>query len=582
MNFRLLFPVWGKKKTLVTSIFLVVTVILAILIGTLNITVTANTSDRSYSVDNIVSHVAAISQKEHSVYDAEAEEEVRNYISGTLYGYGIENEIIAHLPRPDYNEKTQEISYIPPKNIYAELKGTSGINVLLIAHYDSCPYKIKYDEASEGSHGAIDDGYGVSVLLELARIYSEADGLKNGIKFAFVDGEENGLLGSYALVEEYADWLSDVNFVINVESRGETGPVYLFQTSPNNDKIIDLYRHAGYPYTFSVAADVYNLLPNDTDLSPFLENGYAGINLASLDSLKNYHNERDVFATIDENTLAKYCDTLLPLLDEYAFNTKYSEIGWFQGDGDTLFFTLFPNALVSYGAAVGWAFFGITLALIIALVAASVWKNRVNIIKLLISFAIDIALLAVLCGVGFIISLISCAICGATYHFMFVIAVPADAGLLIAFSIISAASVVFVTFIKRKLGIEYIEMTVGAVVLNGILSVVCAAILFGGTFIFVIPALLYGIGAAVGLIKNEKIKTPLAGTLTAVAALFTLSLFISIVYSVYVSLTFGALGILLILAALPFMPFIPLAFDFYGGENAEKLKTSTKFSEAQV
>ncbi|MDE7301190.1 MAG: Zn-dependent exopeptidase M28, partial [Clostridia bacterium] len=286
-------------KTIITCAFLAAILALSSLIGALNITVTANVSGREYSVDNIVSHVATISQKEHSVYDTEALAEVRSYISSTLYGYGIENEIITHLPRYDHNEKTDEFSYISPNNVYAELAGTSGVNILLIAHYDSCPYKIKYDEASEGSHGAIDDGYGTAVLLELARIYSGVNGLKNGIKFAFVDGEENGLLGSYALVEEYGDWLSDVNLVINVESRGETGPVYLFQTSDNDDKIIELYHHAGFPYTFSVASDIYGIMPNDTDLSPFLENGYAGMNVATLDNLKNYHNAGDKFENID-------------------------------------------------------------------------------------------------------------------------------------------------------------------------------------------------------------------------------------------------------------------------------------------
>lgn len=581
MKLKALFPSWDKTKTIITSIFLIAIFVLSALVGTLNITVTNNTSSHNYSVDNIVSHLTTISQKEHSIYDEEAAAEVRNYISSTLYSYGMENETITHLPRYDYNEKTQEFSYISPKNIYAELPGTSGINVLLIAHYDSCPYKVKYGEASEGSHGAIDDGYGVSVLLELARIYSSEKNLKNGIKFAFVDGEESGLLGSYALVEEYADWLSDINLVINVEARGETGPVYLFQTSEKSNKIIDFYKHAGYPYTFSIAADIYNILPNDTDLSPFLENGYAGMNLATLDSLKNYHNERDVFTTIDENTLAKYCDTLLPLLDEYTLNAKYSDMNYFHGSKDSLFFTLLPNVLVSYSEIAGWVFFGIILTLVIALITVLIWKKKINIVKLIISFALDIALLGVICGIGFIVALISCAICGVNYHFMFVIGVSADVGLLIAFSIISIAAVMLMTFIKRKLGIKYIEMTTGAIIFNEILSIVSAIVLFGGTFIFVIPVLLYAIGVALTFIKKDKIKTPLIGATTAIASLFTLSMYVSLVYSVYVSLTFGALGILLILVLIPFMLFIPSSFDFYGKEKYLDI-TRANIEEARV
>lgn len=579
------FPARDKMKTIITCAFLAAILALSSLIGALNITFTANTSKRDYSVDNIVSHIATISQKEHSIYDTEANAEVRSYISSTLYGYGMENEIITHLPRYDHNEKTDEFSYIAPNNVYAEIAGTSGVNILLIAHYDSCPYKIKYGEASEGSHGAIDDGYGTAVLLELARIYSQVVGLKNGIKFAFVDGEENGLLGSYALVEEYADWLTDVNLVINVESRGETGPVYLFQTSDNDDKIIELYGHAGFPYTFSVASDIYGIMPNDTDLSPFLENGYPGLNVATLDNLKNYHNAGDKFENIDEVSLAKYCDTLLPLLDEYTQNDKYSDIDYFKGTHDTLFFTLFPNAMVSYSAAAGWAFFAIALAAVAALVGVFIYKKKINIKRALVSLALDIALLAVICGLGFLICVISCAVCGVNFHFMFVIGVGADVGILITLCVLSAAAVAVVTLIKRKFGITYREMSVGAILFNALLSIVCACVLFGGSFIFVITTLLYTCGSALTVINKDKLRSALVGAAVGVASLFTISFYISLVYSVYLSLSFGALGLLLLITALPFTLCLPHVFGFYGERedgNLEKAEADVAESGVAV
>lgn len=541
---------------------------LSVLIGTLNINVTANISGREYSVDNIVSHIYSISQKEHSVFNEEANaDEVRNYISGTLYGYGIENEIIKHRARYAFDEKNDEPVPYAPKNIYAEIEGTSGANVLLVCHYDSCPYKIKYGEESEGSHGAIDDGYGVSVVLELARIYAQESGLKNGIKLAFTDGEEVGVIGSEALVEEYSEWLSDVNLVINVEARGETGPVYLFQTSGNNRKLIDFYRHAGFPYTFSLAAQIYDLMPNDTDLSPFLDSGFTGLNIATLDSLKTYHNEKDVFESIDERTLAKYCDTLLPLLDEYALSEKYSDMHCFDCSSDALFFTLFPNGLVIYNEVTGWVFFGLTLALVAALITFLALKKKINIIKTLISLAIDIGLLVVICGIGFIVALIACAVCGVNFHLIFVIGVQADVALIIIFGIISIVAVAFSSLLKRRFGISYTEMTAGALIIYAILCIVCAAVLFGGSFAFVIPLLLVTIGACLSLIKNKKIRTWLVGCTTGVAALFTLSISVALIYSVYVSLTFGALGFLLLLFALPFTLLIPPAFGFYGEEE---------------
>ena len=569
MKFKNLFPVWDKKKTIITSLFLAAAVLIAVLIGALNITVTANVSGREYSVDNIVSHVYAISKEEHSVFSAEENQAaVRNYITSTLDGYGIESEVIKHREVSIYDEKNETFPKYSPVNIYAEISGTSGTDVLLICHYDSCPYKEKYGEASEGSHGAIDDGYGVSVVLELARIYSQAEGLKNGIKLAFVDAEEVGCYGSEALVNERTGWLENVNLVLNVESRGETGPVYMFQTSPNNRKLIEFYNHAGFPYTFSLAAQIYDMMPNDTDLSPFIEHGYHGLNIATLDSLKTYHNEKDVFDSIDESTFSKYCDTLLPLLDEYALNEKYSDINWFDCQSDALFFTLFPNAMVLYDKVVGWVFFGITLAAVIALIVVLVLKKKINFVKAAISLAIDIGLLAVICGLGFIVALLSCACCGVNYHLIFVIGVPGDAAVLIAFGILAIAAVVASTLLKRKLNITYTEMTAGALVLYSLLCIVCAAALFGGSFAFVIPALLIVICAWFTFIKNDKLRASLMGATAGVAALFTLSFSVALIYSVYVSLTFGALGFMLVLFALPFTLILPPEFGFYGEEKS--------------
>lgn len=564
----------NKRKIILTSIFAAAVVLLSVLIAILNINFSTNISDKQYSLDNILSHILAVSEKEHSIYNEEASEEVRSYISSTLFSYGVENEIITHDDAYVYDNKTENIIAYRPKNIYAEIEGESGVNVLLVAHYDSCGYKIKYDEPSEGSHGALDDGYGVATVLELARIFSSEKSLKNGIKLAILDAEEEGVLGSEALVNEYSEWLDDVNLVINIEGRGSKGPLYLFQTSDNNSKVIELYKKAGYPYSFSVAADVYGMLPNDTDLSPFLEKGYAGMNFAVLDSLKVYHNEKDVYESVDAGSLAKYCDTLLPLVDEYTSNAKYGKLDYFDGGHDTLFFTLFPNALVSYSAVTGWIFFGIVIALVCALIGISIFKKRMNWKKLLLSLAVDLAFIAITCGMGFIIALIASACSGVNYHVIFVIGVAFDGGLLVIFSLLFAAAFVVATLFKSKFGITHSEMVSGGLLINTLLAIVCAAVIFGGTFLFVIPVLLYALGEVVKLfVKNEKIRMWISAAICAISTVFTLSIYISLLYSLYVSLTFGALGIIMVFAILPLTMCVPQICGLLGNAPVkEKIK----------
>ena len=565
-------------KVIITSVFAALTALVALLIALLNINYSANVSGKDFSVDNMLSHILAISEKQHSIYDEENLDEVRHYVSSTLFSYGVENEIITHGNKYAYDEKTEQVVPYKPKNIYAEIAGESGINVLLIAHYDACGYKIKYDEASEGSHGAFDDGYGVAAVLELARIFSAEKNLKNGIKLAIVDAEEEGVLGSEALVEEYSDWLQDVNLVINVEGRGNKGPVYLFQTSGGNSKIIDFYKHAGFPFSFSLAADVYDMLPNDTDLSPFLEGGFAGMNFAVLDSLKVYHNEEDTYENVDETAVARYGNTLLPLVDEYVSNAQYGEANYFKDGHDTLFFTLFPNALVSYSAVTGWIFFGVIIAAVGALTVLSILKKRISWKKLLISLGLDLAFVAVACGLGFLIAVIACACSGVNFHLMFVIGVAFDGGLLVIFALLTAAAFVVATLFKRRFGLDYSESTLGGLIINTLLAIVCAAVIFGGTFLFVIPVLLYSLGeGAKLLIKNEKIKTGVTAATCAVATIFTVSLYISLIYSLYVSLTFGALGLITVFAILPLTMCAPQICGLFEG-TAEK----TEVKEAAV
>ena len=45
----------------------------------------------------------------------------------------------------------------------------------------------------------------------------------------------------------------NVNFVVNLEARGIKGPALMFETSSNNEKVIDLYKKANLPVSYSLA-----------------------------------------------------------------------------------------------------------------------------------------------------------------------------------------------------------------------------------------------------------------------------------------------------------------------------------------
>ncbi len=89
--------------------------------------------------------------------------------------------------------------------------------------------------------GAGDDVSGVATILETIRAL-KARGLtgEHPITALFTDGEESGLLGARAYLKTPLV-VAKTGAVINVESRGNQGPSYLFQTSAGDAKLIDLY-----------------------------------------------------------------------------------------------------------------------------------------------------------------------------------------------------------------------------------------------------------------------------------------------------------------------------------------------------
>jgi hypothetical protein len=194
-------------------------------------------------------------------------------------------------------------------NIIAEVVPGTGKHVLLVAHTDS---------VTRGP-GAADDASGVAIILETVRAL-KAQPLTNNrpIVVLFSDGEEKGLLGAAAYAADPAN-ITRTGVVVNVEARGNQGPSLLFQTSPGDMGLIDLYaRAAQHPATSSLYGEIYKLLPNDTDLTPFLAAGIAGVNFAFIGNVRQYHTAQDRRANIDLHTLQHQGENVLVMTKALA------------------------------------------------------------------------------------------------------------------------------------------------------------------------------------------------------------------------------------------------------------------------
>ncbi len=163
--------------------------------------------------------------------------------------------------------------------------------ILLSAHHDSVA----------AGPGAGDDGSGVAVLLELARLLSDpatrgsgyADGLRRPLILLFVDGEEHGLIGAEAFLAGHP-WARDVAFAINIDSGGNDGLATLTRTSAGNGPAIAALAAAlERPRAASVTATAYALTPYDTDFTAYDRAGIFALDFGIGEDKAPYHTPND-------------------------------------------------------------------------------------------------------------------------------------------------------------------------------------------------------------------------------------------------------------------------------------------------
>lgn len=178
--------------------------------------------------------------------------------------------------------------------------------VLAAAHYDSVA----------AAPGASDDGLGISVWLEVARMLRE-ETLTRRVIFLFSDGEEPGLLGAFEFANNDPLFAS-VESLVNLEARGSRGPAIFFESNQPNADAVTAYSAAPRPIANSVMADVYALLSNSSDVTALTRPGLDIINVAILDGLEDYHTPQDNIASQDLRSVQHMGDVAFAVTRHWA------------------------------------------------------------------------------------------------------------------------------------------------------------------------------------------------------------------------------------------------------------------------
>uniref|UniRef100_UPI00286DE690 M20/M25/M40 family metallo-hydrolase n=1 Tax=Sandarakinorhabdus sp. TaxID=1916663 RepID=UPI00286DE690 len=234
--------------------------------------------------------------------------------------------------------------------------------IALMAHHDSV----------WASPGAADDIAGVASALEIARAIPAASQQRD-LVLLFTDAEELGLVGARAILAPgaAADPIAEqIGVLINLEARGGGGRAMMFQTGKGNAELVRLLaRSTPMVDASSLAVTVYESLPNDTDFTPGLERGMAGLNFAFIGEAWGYHSPMMTPDRLDQGGLQHLGESGLgitrALLTADALPVR---------DSNAVFANAPLLGLLVYLPPMGWALLGLATAMVV--IAA--WRRRAD------------------------------------------------------------------------------------------------------------------------------------------------------------------------------------------------------------
>ncbi|MEV6844751.1 M28 family peptidase [Actinoplanes sp. NPDC051411] len=313
----------------------------------------ASTPPSQFSAGRAFAQVQAIATVPHPVGSA-AQDRVRDHLVTTLQGLGLAPEV-QDTVSPEGSELSSSaggIGIAHVRNVITVIPGTASTGRLfLVAHYDSV----------QTGPGGNDDAAGVATVLETARALVSGPKLRNDVVLVLTDAEEACLCGAAAFVHQ-SPLAEDGGVVLNFEARGSSGPAIMFETSDHNQKLVDAYAHTPKPVGTSFAVEIYRLLPNDTDFTPFRLAGFQGLNSAYIDGAAVYHAPTDRPSAMDRDSLQHHGDNALALTRELG-DDNLTQLG---SNEDATYFPA-PGLLVRYPGALVWPLAALALAAVLVL-----------------------------------------------------------------------------------------------------------------------------------------------------------------------------------------------------------------------
>ncbi len=253
-----------------------------------------------FNVDNARAHVERLASGGSRDSGTPANEKARAYLIETLQLYGFD----VRVQETDAVWREAGVT-TRVANIIAVKPGTQRDAVGLVSHYDSVAW----------GPGGGDDALGTAVVLEAARVLAARPSPRYALMLLITDGEEHGLMGARALMED-PEVRARLKTFVNLEAIGTDSPFVLFETGPGTSPALRAWASASRPRGGSYMQSIYDALPNDTDFSILKQlPGVSGINFAATGDGYTYHTDRDRADRVTPRVLAQAGRVVLDVVD---------------------------------------------------------------------------------------------------------------------------------------------------------------------------------------------------------------------------------------------------------------------------
>ncbi|MBQ9151648.1 MAG: M28 family peptidase [Clostridia bacterium] len=467
----------------------------------------------NFSQENIMTHIEKLSENgPRSIADPEANAAAIAYIVSQAEASGAVNEETTEQPAyliQDFvgTDQTGRYQNWYLQNVIVHIpangENPTGDAVMFMGHFDSVPM----------GQGSSDDGVACAVMLEAIRYYTDrmAEGytLNNDLVFCFVNGEEYNLFGSRAFMNEFEGFdniVDRIKFGTNLESRGTSGTLIMFETAKNNYNTVKLFSEVNKSlFTCSIATMVYDTMPNSTDFTNFKE-VYQGLNMANITGGEDYHTQNDSPANVGASYLSQQAQIVDGLIDKLA---DYELEKLYDADESALFFSYLNLTTVVYHhtTSVILAVAGIVLLLANILLSAIYRKERnlAKTAKAILAIVAGLVLTAVAAYLCYYLFQLIAALFGVIDIHMIGTITYSNTAIVVGLGILALAVTVLTThFACKWLKLERRDMTRAFAYIHVFLGIVVSFVIPDAGYLFMFSGLM--------LTANELLITCLAKT----------------------------------------------------------------------